>query len=332
MAETISFESELSAWATTILRAEIKADGLEAHLLQELENFPREFVLFLPVKVSMQLELDDGTSRIVHRESDDDTVTLLEQNGSEVRSVELERLTAQGIGLIERRDAFEFCRDYAAECYEAKTGSAWRPRAGSMLNHRALTSAMIEPRVHRRPPPRRDAAAMAEPASHFTKDAIYAEVNDRIVRNTVCLTGQWCLPANAKRSYRDCLSPVTTPCIRSSSIRRATSMLTLARRPIPAKQNRTLNSSVINPCSELETRGRASVDLPTHSAQNALRQHGSQATCRTRFSARNLKNITGKSFVKSGARARNSRTGTIANMLCAVAILVAPSAPGMGRT
>ena len=55
----------------------------------------------------------------------------LEQNGSEVRSVELERLTAQGIALIERRDAFEFCRDYAAECYEARTGSAWRPRAGS---------------------------------------------------------------------------------------------------------------------------------------------------------------------------------------------------------
>jgi len=70
----------------------------------------------------------------------------LEQNGSEVRSVELERLTAQGIGLIERRDAFEFCRDHAAECYEARTGSAWRPRAGSMLNHRTLTSAMIDSR------------------------------------------------------------------------------------------------------------------------------------------------------------------------------------------
>jgi hypothetical protein len=70
----------------------------------------------------------------------------LEQNGSEVRSVELERLTEQGIGLIERRDAFEFCRDYAAECYEARTGSSWRPRAGSMLNHRTLTSAMIDSR------------------------------------------------------------------------------------------------------------------------------------------------------------------------------------------
>jgi YspA, cpYpsA-related SLOG family len=70
----------------------------------------------------------------------------LEQNGSEVRSVELERLTAQGMALVERRDAFEFCRDYAAECYEARTGSAWRPRAGSMVNHRTLTSAMIDSR------------------------------------------------------------------------------------------------------------------------------------------------------------------------------------------
>ena len=70
----------------------------------------------------------------------------LEQDGSEIRSVELEQLTAQGISLIERRNAFEFCREAAAECYEAATGSAWRPRSGSMANHRALTSALIDSR------------------------------------------------------------------------------------------------------------------------------------------------------------------------------------------
>ena len=69
-----------------------------------------------------------------------------EQDGSEIRSVELERLTAQGISLIERRNAFEFCRDHAAECYEAATGSAWRPRTGSMVNHRGLTAALIDSR------------------------------------------------------------------------------------------------------------------------------------------------------------------------------------------
>lgn len=70
----------------------------------------------------------------------------LEQDGSEIRSVELERLVNQGISLIERRNAFEFCRDTAAECYEAVTGSAWRPRNGSMVSYRNLTSSMIDSR------------------------------------------------------------------------------------------------------------------------------------------------------------------------------------------
>jgi hypothetical protein len=37
-------------------------------------------------------------------------------------------------------------RDGAAELFETHTGSAWRPRAGSMVNHRALTAAMIDSR------------------------------------------------------------------------------------------------------------------------------------------------------------------------------------------
>jgi hypothetical protein len=69
-----------------------------------------------------------------------------EQDGSEVKSVELERLIAQGLGLIERRNAFEFIRDHAAELFDVTTGSVWRPRAGSMVNHRALTASMIDSR------------------------------------------------------------------------------------------------------------------------------------------------------------------------------------------
>jgi hypothetical protein len=69
-----------------------------------------------------------------------------EQDGSEVRSVELERLLAEGITLIERRNAFELMRDQAADLYDTHTGSAWRPRAGSMVNHRALTASMIDSR------------------------------------------------------------------------------------------------------------------------------------------------------------------------------------------
>lgn len=69
-----------------------------------------------------------------------------EQDGSEIRSVELERLTREGQGAIERRNAMEFFRDEAALQYERHTGSLWRPRTGSKVNHRALTSAMIDSR------------------------------------------------------------------------------------------------------------------------------------------------------------------------------------------
>ncbi|MCK1483102.1 DUF2493 domain-containing protein [Bradyrhizobium sp. 193] len=69
-----------------------------------------------------------------------------EQNGSEVRSVELERLTAEGITLIERRNCLELFRDQAIEQFEVHTGSAWRPRSGSLVNHRTLTAAMIDSR------------------------------------------------------------------------------------------------------------------------------------------------------------------------------------------
>src|SRR3546814_1472716 len=69
-----------------------------------------------------------------------------EQDGSEVKSVELERHVAEGQTLLERRDAFELMRDQAAEHFERHTGSSGRPRSGSMVNHRALTSAMIDSR------------------------------------------------------------------------------------------------------------------------------------------------------------------------------------------
>ena len=69
-----------------------------------------------------------------------------EQDGSEVKSVELERLTAEGQTLIERRAGMELFRDLATEAFEHHTGSAWRPRTGSMVSHRHLTAAMIDSR------------------------------------------------------------------------------------------------------------------------------------------------------------------------------------------
>jgi hypothetical protein len=69
-----------------------------------------------------------------------------EQDGSEVRSVDLERLIGQGLSLIEARNAFEFLRDAAAQRFAVETGSSWRPRSGSLVNHRALTASVIDSR------------------------------------------------------------------------------------------------------------------------------------------------------------------------------------------
>ena len=69
-----------------------------------------------------------------------------EQDGSEIRSVKLERLLAEGLTLIERRNAFEIMRDGAADLFETHTGTGWRPRTGSKVNHRALTAAVIDSR------------------------------------------------------------------------------------------------------------------------------------------------------------------------------------------
>ncbi len=90
-----------------------------------------------------------ATSR-VERELDDNEQAQRrlqrEQDGSEVKSVDLERVTAEGQTLIERRNSMELFRDVAAEQFERHTGTPWRPRSGSMVNHRNLTAAMIDSR------------------------------------------------------------------------------------------------------------------------------------------------------------------------------------------
>ncbi|MEQ8451603.1 DUF2493 domain-containing protein [Roseivivax sediminis] len=69
-----------------------------------------------------------------------------EQDGSEVKSVQLERLIESGQSLIERRDSLEVFRESAAGRYLRATGSPWSPRTGSRVNHRHLTAAMIDSR------------------------------------------------------------------------------------------------------------------------------------------------------------------------------------------
>jgi hypothetical protein len=69
-----------------------------------------------------------------------------EQDGSEVRSVELERLLDEGRGLLDRREAFETFREAAAEHHLIHLGASWTPRTGSRIAHRTITAAVIDSR------------------------------------------------------------------------------------------------------------------------------------------------------------------------------------------
>jgi hypothetical protein len=113
----------------------------DTRLEPDLENLLWGTVnLFHRAADRAQRALDDNEDR--QRRSQD------EQDGSEIRSVELERLTAEGISTIERRNAFEFMRDHAAELFQLHTGSHWTPRAGSKVSHAALTAAVIDSREY----------------------------------------------------------------------------------------------------------------------------------------------------------------------------------------
>src|SRR5579859_2279224 len=111
----------------------------ETRLEPDLEDLLWSTVnLFHRARERVERELDDNEQAQKRSQRD--------QDGSEIRSVELERLTAEGMTLIERRNTMEYFRDQAAEHFARHTGSHWHPRSGSMVNHRALTSAVIDSR------------------------------------------------------------------------------------------------------------------------------------------------------------------------------------------
>ena len=73
------------------------------------------------------------------------------QDGTEIKSLELETTTHRAQCLTDRRDAFETMRDAAAEQYRADTGNVWRPRRGSHVSQTGtLTSAAIDARDFQR--------------------------------------------------------------------------------------------------------------------------------------------------------------------------------------
>ena len=70
-----------------------------------------------------------------------------DQDGTEIKSLELELVTDRAHNLTARRDAFETLRNEAAEAYRIETGDMWRPRRGSHTSQTGnLTSAAIDAR------------------------------------------------------------------------------------------------------------------------------------------------------------------------------------------
>ena len=100
--------------------------------------------------------LDRGIDKIAPEMKD----LQREQDGSEIKSRELELLTDRVRNLGDRRDAFEAMRDLAAEGYRAETGDTWRPRNGSHSSQTGkLTSAAIDARDYLRAREHRETSA-----------------------------------------------------------------------------------------------------------------------------------------------------------------------------
>jgi len=65
-------------WATTVVFCEIRAESFHDNLRKEIEGFPAEFLLFLPVPVSLTLDTsgDGASKRELHRYAEGEDVVL----------------------------------------------------------------------------------------------------------------------------------------------------------------------------------------------------------------------------------------------------------------
>ena len=137
--------------AIHILAGAVAPDGTQ--LADERESLLWGFVNTLHAQVQ---RLDRGIDKIAPEMKD----LGQEQDGSEIKSRELELLTDRVQNLGDRRDAFEAMRDLAAEGYRTETGDTWRPRNGSHSSQTGkLTSAAIDARDYLRAREHRETTA-----------------------------------------------------------------------------------------------------------------------------------------------------------------------------
>ena len=139
------------AEAFRILRDGVTPDGLQ--LADERESMLWGFVNMLDSQTN---RLDRAADKLLPDLRD----LQRAQDGTEIKSFELELKTDRAQNLTARRDAFETLRDAAAESYRDATGTTWRPRRGSHVSQTGtLTSAAIDARDYMRAKKDRKAAA-----------------------------------------------------------------------------------------------------------------------------------------------------------------------------
>ena len=107
------------------------------------------------------------------------------QDGTEIKSLELETITHRAQNLGNRRDAFETMRDEVAESYRAATGNVWRPRRGSHVSETGkLTSAAIDARDYVRA--RKDRKAQA----HLPQGTLVAIAGGKDIADPATVTSR----------------------------------------------------------------------------------------------------------------------------------------------
>ena len=121
-----------------LLADAVAPDGLQ--IADERESLLWGFVNMLDAQTQ---RLDRAADKLLPELRD----LQREQDGTEIKSFELELKTDRAQNLTNRRDAFETLRDQAAVAYRQATGNIWRPRRGSHVSQTGtLTSASIDAR------------------------------------------------------------------------------------------------------------------------------------------------------------------------------------------
>lgn len=88
VAEQISNDQRLASlwsWAATVIRAEVNAPDVLTHLEEEMASFPAEFLLFLPMRVSVRLDNGLGLVRELHTTKEADGTVVLHDGEQSTR-------------------------------------------------------------------------------------------------------------------------------------------------------------------------------------------------------------------------------------------------------